>query len=185
MLTNLHRKIKSMCVFPRKGPAHWILVGCRTSWISEIQEIVSTRRAAYAAFRGEVPEGMDVRSNCGVVPCICPDHAILTESRYCARALSLPGQLAALARPDAFCPPDQSGILPRGLTLALVELVKFLSREKNTLAQIATATGLARREIVAIRGGKRDAAATTLRCCSGTPVAVRPTRTQTAMAAAR
>ena len=50
MHTQLHRKILSMCFVTRDGNQHWILQGSRTVWVSETQEVVTTKRAAYAAF---------------------------------------------------------------------------------------------------------------------------------------
>lgn len=162
MHTALHEKIRSMCHTTRDGEGHWILRGSKTIWIPEIQQVVTTKRAAYAAFRGEVPEGKDVRAGCGVSECVAPDHAVLCEARRAARKLSLPGQLLELAKPIVFKPPSPPGTLPPGLTLPLVEQVKRLTARGNVIGQIRNATGLPVAEIVKIRGGVYDEAAKVL-----------------------
>ena len=153
MHTQLHRKILSMCYTTRDGSGHWILQGSRTVWVSETQEVVTTKRAAYAAFRGEIPEGMDVRADCGMPGCIAPSHAVLCEARRVARALSLPGQLLELAKTETFRPPDPPNSLPKGLTLKLIEVVRYLSKEGNSIDQIRNATQLSAHIIMQIRGG--------------------------------
>ena len=156
MHTQLHRKILSMCFVTRDGNQHWILQGSRTVWVSETQEVVTTKRAAYAAFRGEVPEGLDVRAECRMPGCIAPEHAALCESRRIARGLSLPDQLLELAKPETFRPPDPPNSLPKGLTLKLIEVVRYLSKEGNSIDQIRNATQLSVHEIMRIRGGIYD-----------------------------
>jgi len=152
MHTKLHRKILSMCRVTREGK-HWILLGSRTVWVSETQEVATTKRAAYAAFRGEVPEGVDVRASCGTFGCIAPEHAVLCETRRVARALSLPDQLAELEKPEVFSRPDLTNSLPRGLTLDLIRTVQRLSGGGSTLAQIGNATQLSSHEIMQVMGG--------------------------------
>ena len=124
--------------------------------MSETQEVVTTKRAAYAAFRGEVPEGMDVRASCGTFGCIAPEHATLCETRRAARALNLPDQLTELEKPEVFRRPDLSDSLPRGLTLDLIRTVQRLSGGGSTLAQIGGATQLSSHEIMRIMGGAYD-----------------------------
>ncbi len=155
MHTKLHRKILSMCRVTRES-GHWILLGSRTVWVSETQEVATTKRAAYAAFRGEVPEGMDVRANCGTFGCIAPEHAALCKTRRVARALSLPDQLMELAKSETSETPscrDSPSSLPRGLTLDLMATVRRLSGGGSTLAQIGGATQLSSHEIMRIIGG--------------------------------
>lgn len=156
MDTSLHKKIKSLCFTSRDGQGHWILKGSRTVWASDVQQVVTTRRAAYAAFRAEIPEGMDVVASCDVKGCIAPDHASLREARAVARGLSLPEQLAALARSEAYQLPDVPRALPEGLTLELVGLVRRLSLLGNSLDQIRCATQLPTHEVMRIRGGVYD-----------------------------
>jgi len=162
MDTQLHKKIKSMCRFTRDGEGHWILQGSRTVWVPDVQEIVTTKRAAYAAFRAEIPEGMDVRADCGTFGCIAPDHAVLCPSRRIARALSLPEQIASLASPNTFSPPPPPGTLPKGLTIQSISRVKQLFADGNTIAKVRAATNLTTQEIVRIRGGVYDEAVANL-----------------------
>jgi hypothetical protein len=162
MDTALHRKIKSMCYTTRDGSGHWILQGSRTVWVAETQEVVTTKRAAYAAFRGEIPGGMDVRSDCGMPGCISPGHAVLCESRRVARPLSLPDQLLELAKPEKFRPPDQPNSLPKGLSLRMIETVRYLTKEGNTIEQIRSATQLSSHEVMRVRGGIYDGIADVL-----------------------
>lgn len=162
MYTQLHRKILSMVSISRDGAGHWRLMGSRTIWVAEQQTVVTTKRAAYAAWRGDVLEGQDVRAVCGVPNCIRPEHLDLTPARRVARALSLPEQIIELAKPGVFHPPDPLHILPKGLTLKLIETVKFLSGEGNTTNQIRTATCLSAKEIVKIKAGVYDDAADAL-----------------------
>ena len=162
MHTQLHCKILSMCYTTRDGNGHWILQGSRTVWVAECQEVVTTKRAAFAAFRGEVPEGMDVRANCGMPGCIAPDHAVLCEARRVARSLSLPDQLCELAKPERFHPPDLPNLLPEGLTLQLIEMVRYFTKEGNSIEQIRNATQLSAHIIMQIRGGIYDGIADVL-----------------------
>ena len=162
MHTQLHRKILSMCFVTRDGNQHWILQGSRTVWIAECQEVVTTKRAAFAAFRGEVPEGMDVRADCGMPGCIAPDHAVLCEARRVARSLSLPDQLLELAKTETFRPPDPPNLLPEGLTLRLIEMVRYLTKEGNSIEQIRNATQLSAHTVMQIRGGIYDGIADVL-----------------------
>lgn len=150
----------------RDGEGHWLLRGSRTVWAAELQEVVTTKRAAYAAFLGDVPEGVDVRANCGVPCCIAPGHATLCKSRRIARALSLPDQLIELAKPEVFRPLDPPDYLPKGLTMEQVDLVKLLTKEGNTISQVRNATQLPVHEIMKIRGGVYDAAMKSLAASS-------------------
>jgi hypothetical protein len=159
MDTELHTKIKSMCHTTRDGQGHWILTGSKTVWIAELAQVVTTKRAAYAAFKAEIPEGMDVRSACGVWGCIAPDHAELCEARRRARGLSLPNQLTELSTPRYFRKPQQKSVLPDGVTLQQIEAVRFLTKTGTSMGHIRAATSLPTEEIVKIRGGVYDQAA--------------------------
>jgi hypothetical protein len=105
---------------------------------------------------------MDVRADCGMPGCIAPDHAVLCEARRAARALSLPGQLLELAKTETFRPPDPPNSLPKGLTLKLIEVVRYLTKEGNSIEQIRNATQLSAHTVMQIRGGIYDGIAEVL-----------------------
>ena len=162
MDTDLHRKIKSMCSIDRSGAGHWMLVGCKTMWVSDVQDIVTTKRAAYAAFIGQIPEGQDVFAECGKTGCIAPAHAVLRRARRAARALELPGRVEALSMPDRFTPAEPVDKIPDSVSLYKINLVKFLRHKGNSTSQMQEATGLPRVEIVKIVAGRYDELAKTL-----------------------
>lgn len=124
----------------------------------ELQEVVTTKRAIFAAYNGPVFEGHDVRSHCGLRQCANPEHMEQVESTHPnkAKALCLPNDFEALLMPTTYQPAEKVPTLPPGLTIHLIGVVKFLSRRKNTLAEIRTATKLPLDEIMKIRGGMYD-----------------------------
>lgn len=156
MLTTLHNKILSMCLKTRDGENHWILRRCRTIWVPEIQMVVTTKRAAYAMWRGEIPPEMDVRTTCEVDGCINPHHAELWPSRRTSRGLSLPDQLEALAKPTVFVPAERPNVLPRELSLRTIEMVKYLAEQGTTTEGIRHATSISTHEIMKIKSGVYD-----------------------------
>ncbi len=149
-----------MCTFTRKGDGHWILVGCSTIWVPELQQIIPTKRVAYAAFVGPILETEEVWSSCGVRQCIAPTpgHLALRPGRRSAKALYLPQELETLTKPESYSPADDVAVLPKGLTLRHIHVVRFMTKGKNTLAQIREATLLPTVEIVKIQNGVYDGA---------------------------
>lgn len=159
MKTSLHRKLESRCRIARRGEGHWILIGSDTFRIPQLGNLVyTTKKVIYAAYVGPVPENTDVRSECGVTKCVRPDHLVLKSSRGKSRALSLPDDLAALGKPEVYQPADKPNLLPEGLTLHTINLIKYLTKRGNPLNHIRAATGLPMQEVVKIRNGVYDQA---------------------------
>ena len=164
MKTAFHRKLESLCRISHRGDKHWLLV--RSSLVrvpSQGGLIVTVKRAVYAAYIGPVLEGQDVVALCGLRMCVSPSHLGLRASRRASRALYLPDELEALAKPDVFQPPENPSILPSGITLHKVFLVKYLTKCGNTLAQIRMAVGLPLHEVVKVRNGVYDQAVKNIR----------------------
>jgi hypothetical protein len=158
MHSPLHKKILSMCQIQRKDPLHWILTGSKTVWAVEIQAVVTTKRAAYAAFVGPIPEGKEVASSCGCRQCIRPDHQVLQTGKAPSRALSLPGELAMLGRPEQHSSTPQELALPKGIGVEVVRKVKAMLAGGTPVITIAAALKLRPGEVVGIHNGARDSA---------------------------
>jgi hypothetical protein len=168
MKIRLHLKLEKMITIQRKGPKHWLLKDEKKKHVTipRTGEVVSVKKALYAAFRGEVPDKHDIRYACDHKYCINPHHQELRYSEHStSKGLSLPYELGILTRRGTA--EDRRNersvvlpeILPRGLTRAKITAVKFLFKQKNSLEQIRAATGLDNGTIVAINNGKFDQAA--------------------------
>jgi hypothetical protein len=70
----------------------------------------------------------------------------------------LPEFVEALSRPSVHQPRESPGILPEGITVMKVNLVKFYTVRNNSLEAIRHATGLPLHEIMKIRSGVYDEA---------------------------
>lgn len=160
MRTDLHQKLRSMCEISRGDDSHWLIKGSKTIYIPELQEIVTTRRAIYAAFVGQVLENMDVVANCDMARCARPEHIIQAPSRRKSRPLALPDQVASL---ESFTRGERANrlpqVLPRGMTIAAIRRVRHMVEDGNTLSQVAIGVGLAIGEVVKIVNGVYDEAA--------------------------
>ena len=145
---------------------HWLVVGCKTAWAPEICEVVTTKRAIYAAFVGPIPENMDVVSTCDVGGCVRPEHVGLAAARRASRALSLPETLATLSRTgEEFA--AVPGLLPKGVTARAVAMVKRMSTSGTPLAAVSFATGLSAQDVARSRGGAYDEAVKNARGAKG------------------
>lgn len=168
MKVRLHLKLEKMITIQRKGPKHWLLKDEKKKHVTipRTGEVVSVKKALYAAFRGEVPDKHDIRYACDHKYCINPHHQELRYSEHStSKGLSLPYELGILTRRGTA--EDRRNersvvlpeILPRGLTKAKINAVKFLFKANNSLEKIRAATGLDNATIVAINNGKFDQAA--------------------------
>ncbi len=158
MKTDLHLKLEGYCRIMRRGEKHWFLDSGapKLVHIPELAGPVTVKRALYAAFVGEIGDGEEVVAKCGTRGCVRPDHQKLVgrpSSR--ARGLSLPEHLAALNGPSTFREGQKVQILPLGLTVRKIQVVKLMVKS-NSLEQIATATGLDHATIMRIKGGMYD-----------------------------
>ena len=160
MDTWLHKKIKDSCTFTRRGTDHWLLTGPRTIWIPEMHSVVLTRRACYAAFVGDVPDGKDVASGCGVCACISPKHILLqTSSREGSRGLSFPEHLEAFKSSRRSRENRVDQILPKDLTRTTIIKVKELFANGSRLSDVRAITGVSAPLAMKIRHGLLDEAA--------------------------
>jgi hypothetical protein len=157
MLTNFQAKLMTMCSVLRTGDRHWILTGSRLIQVPGLG-VVTIKRAYYAAFIGDVPEDVDVFAACGEAKCVCPTHLDLRKARTRARALALPDAVK-VPRPKYYQKADPIEKLPKNVTPHDVSMVKYLTKNGNSLAQIRNATNLSVHEIMKIRGGRYDKAA--------------------------
>lgn len=162
MKTEFHRKLEALVRIQRKGEQHWTLIGASTVRLPPGggQEIVPTKRALYAAFIGPIEQGSEVLPDCGHKHCIKPDHQRLFKKLgSLARALSLPEELAALQdQRRGYALVRDPYKLPAGMTLKKINLVKRLWGN-NTLAEIVSATGLDRTDVMKVVNGVYDEAA--------------------------
>lgn len=157
MKTILHKRLESMCKKLRTSK-HWLVKDSHVVRIPSLGgEIVTTKRAIYAAFVGPIGEGEEVRTNCGVARCVAPDHLALTRARSKAGALSIP-EFGMLGKPDVYQAPEPRLRLPKNITRERVLVVKHMASTSNTLAQIRDATGLHFADIVRAMNGAYDRA---------------------------
>ena len=156
MKTQLHLKLEKMCRILRKEPKHWFIVGGNVVYVPEMREAVTTKRAIYAAFVGDIPEGMEVRATCEASHCAAPDHVHLVAARTKARPLSLSAHVDALKKPSAFVAAEPAKVLPKGLDLDLIVKVKTLASGGSSMAQIKMTTKLEYALIAKIRNGGFD-----------------------------
>jgi hypothetical protein len=167
METSLHKKLKSMVSMSRGTDRHWKLAGCKTVWIEGVHSVVTTKRAFYAAFVGDIPENMDVQSSCSFSGCLQPDHMILKPARRKSRPLSLKDHLSQLTEKYQAIQHLAEGNLPSGITLKAIDTVKFLTDSNNAIKDICSAVNLPMHEVMKIRGGFYDQVANRLRKTSG------------------
>lgn len=153
-----HLKLERMCKVGRLDK-HWVLTGSKTVRLPDSMIVVTTKRAIYAAFVGPIPGKHEVVASCGLGHCVAPDHQEL-QSRVVsqARGVSVPGHVEALSQSGEYVPRDLPGILPKGITIKNVRLVKFYTAHKNSMAELRHATGLPLHEIMKIRNGVYDGA---------------------------
>jgi len=158
-MTSFQKRLKSYVWGYKAVERHWFLKSDAPKLLRHPStgEQVTTKRALYAAFVGDIPEGKDLRPGCGVSGCSSPHHQRLEDSRSgTARALHFPDL-------DGVGFDDRPNRLPKGMTMALVAKVQELGRRGNSLSAICAATQLGRSEVMKIRGGAYDRAVATLR----------------------
>lgn len=158
-MTIFQKRLKSYVWGYKAVERHWFLKegAPRLVVAPSTGEQITIKRALYAAFRGDLPEGFDLRPECNISGCVAPDHQKLESSRSrTARALHLPDL-------DKVGLDERSNRLPKGLTLALVAQVKELGNSGSSLQSISAATQLNRSLVMKIRGGVYDRAVASLR----------------------
>lgn len=132
---------------------HWTLVGSdcvRTPG----GEVVTTRRAIYAAFVGPIGRDQDVRATCWLDGCCAPDHLTLAPARRRANPLSMPDQVRAL---HSYSLPRRGGqALPPKVTIEVVNRIKEMSRAGTRLPEIAAVVGIPIDQVVKARNGVYD-----------------------------
>lgn len=166
MKTKLHLRLEGMCRIQRNGAGHWILGEKHKITRLPVEyggDMVTTKRAIYAAFVGPVDENEEVYAACGVHACAAPTHLATRVSRRRSRAIGLQAEVDALAQPITYQPAEDPQVLPSGITVPLISMVKQLFRDGATLSSIRLKTGLHAHEIMRIRGGRYDAAVRNLR----------------------
>ncbi len=163
MHTDLHRRIKARCRISKRGEEHWILTGAAIMRIPELgNDAFTTKRVSYAAFIGPIGAGVEVYSACGMDQCIKPWHMGLRPARTAsARALALPDEVEALSKPEKFHRPKDPVIFPKGLTKQKFHIIKLMAA-RSSLSQIRDETGVAIVDIVKIKNGVYDVAASNL-----------------------
>lgn len=126
-----------------------------------LADIVTTKRAVYAAFLGPIPANVDLRSNCGARSCWCPWHQTLEQSRRMSRPLELPDAgvarsgYAAIVEHDRLVAAPEGGVV--GISQADANRVKHLAKT-NPLASVAAMCGITVPQVVRVLNGKVGAA---------------------------
>lgn len=158
-MTQFQKKLKSYVWGFKAIERHWFLKESAPRLLRPPSsgEQITIKRAIYAAFSGDIPEGMDLRPDCGAVRCVAPHHQKFEASRSGnARSLHLPDL-------DGIGLDERPNRLPKGLTLSAIAKVKDLSTRENSLQSICASTQLDRQTVMKIRGGVFDRAVNSLR----------------------
>lgn len=158
MKTALHRKLMGMCRISSREPRHWMMERGRSVRVESLDRVVSIKRVMYAAFRGPIQENMDVYQECGLKWCASPYHMSLRPARTRSLPVALPDEIASLSKPDTYFKPGVTKILPSGVTLKLIRLVKKMCSDGSSLRSISDTVGLPIVDVVKIRNGKFDTA---------------------------
>lgn len=141
----MRERLQKMCAEVMDG--HWVLDGSSTIRLRS-GAVVTTKRAIYVSFIGDVPEDHDVRMWCGLASCHAPDHMRLSKSRRAARALSandLIDTVGSVAKKGESKQPSVQ--VPR-------ETADFVVNSTLPLRQLQAATGLPLGTIVKIKNGE-------------------------------
>jgi hypothetical protein len=158
MKTAFHKKLISLCRVTRGPDPHWILVGSRTVRVPHTKEVVTAKRAIFASFVAAIPAGMEVETTCGAHLCVRPEHMSLVDFGRDSRLLDLQDQLDALVSKEINWGGQRPVLLPKGVTLQKVTMVKHLSRSGSTLASIGANVGIGAADVGKIRAGAYDQA---------------------------
>jgi hypothetical protein len=164
--TWLHRMLRDACSIQRSGPGHWLPKKSDCIRIPGSPSRVATlRRAIFAAFVDDAPEGVDLRSSCGHKYCVRPDH----QEQRPARALnvgrlSFRDHLEARRGASEMVPVDprlrpERDRIPAGVTARAAAIVaSMVGSGRYTVAAAAEASGLTKSEAVALANGRWAAA---------------------------
>ncbi len=156
MKSVLHQKLEKMCRRQIKPPHHWDLIGAINIRLPETRDVITTKRAIYAAYIGPIPAGKDLRTTCGDKKCVSPYHQELTESRRGdVRALSLPGLPEMLHKIGVNHSPVATFL--KGLSHDKFNMIKAMFKAGSSVTSIAAYTQLPLLEIMRIRSGFYDA----------------------------
>ncbi len=167
MKTALHQRLEAQCRILRKEPTHWILTGSSMIRLPN-RELVTTRRAIYAAWVGSIEAGEEIFAACGMRQCAAPHHASKRISKSRSNALSLPDQIEALtSKIQRFSQGLERKVLPSGMTPEQVVVAKQMRLAGASLASIAAATRLSLSQVVAAGEGVYDSAVEGTSPCLG------------------
>lgn len=157
-MTPFQKKLKSHVWGYKAMERHWFVKdgAPRLVRVPSTGEQVTLRRAVYAAFRADIPAGIDLRTGCGARGCIAPDHQELSPTRTDARSLCIPD----LVDPDVESRPNK---LPKGLTFAVIAKIKMLGNSGSSLSSICSVTGFDASTVMKVRAGVYDRAAASVR----------------------
>lgn len=161
MKTDLHLKLESMCLIQRRKGAdnHWTLTGSKTIWIPDVRAVVNTKRAIFAAFRHDIPDGHEVCTVCDHKFCVRPEHQELVEkSQSASKALDLSRHAQALGDSKSYRPRVEVNVLPADVNVVLINRVKTMHSMGNTMEKIKMATGAPYDQIMRICNGVYDEA---------------------------
>jgi hypothetical protein len=167
MKTEFHKKLEGMVRITRPE-GHWFVTAGETVRLpsnvladggSKRQQIVTTKRAIYAAFVGTIPKGFEVVSTCEYKKCVAPDHqTVKFREMSKSHGISMPDQVEALKKPKVFQPAEMPHFLPQGMTLAAIQRVKLMLREGIPVRRIAEQVAMPIVEVMRIRGGMYEKA---------------------------
>ena len=156
MLQKFQQKLRSMVRVTRKGDPHWIPTGAEIVRVPVIGEVVTFRRAVYAAFVGKIDGGEDVRATCEVSQCVRPEH---TAVGPCRGRMSRPLDLAPLQSLIKEAPPSNLRAMVAGASAVAaqddaVKLRVMAAVDSGmTLSQTSSVLGIPLGVVVALRNG--------------------------------
>lgn len=165
--TAFQKKLKSFVRGTKSAQGHWFPEAGAPIAVRPpgLGELVTFKRALYAAYVGDIAEGMELRSTCGVPQCYCPDHQDQVPSRSGqGRPLSLPDLdvskqgYAAVIEYDAKFGGAAKAVLPRGLSPATVAAVNRNRLRGKTLQETALEANIRVETVVKIWNGIYDSA---------------------------
>lgn len=152
--TVFSKKLKSYVWGTKSSEGHWFLKEDAPTKVRPpgFPRPITTKRALYATFLGDIPAGMELRTGCDTAKCVRPEHQDLCAIRNGADSPVLTSE--EVNRPNLKGP----GTLPKGITKNLIKRIKALFATGSDIAGVAYLVGLSYSEVMKCKNGIYDRA---------------------------
>lgn len=159
-MTKFQHRLKSYIWGERAKEGHWFLRSGTPRLVKppNYGGAITIKRALYAAFLGDVEEGMELRARCGAEQCANPWHQLQEPGRS-------PTPPKGVHLPDLFGEESDEtpGTLPQGVKVSAVAAIKALGDAGSSLEHISAVVDLDKSTVMKARAGVYDKAVASLR----------------------